>query len=143
MSTINLTMVVKDSAGTNELPNLNFSQLQPGTTTDTLTLTYKNNSGSATTVNLVGATRSDMGNAAPASESTGESNSVGQELLDEKWLEVKFGAGAWTPVDEWAATVDLGAIADGASATFLVRVNVPADAATVGFLAFQIVIYSR
>lgn len=142
-NTPSLDMIMLDSSG-NQIYSLKF-QASNGTPTDAVTLRLKNNESSqGTSVNLLFAIRADLLRAAPSFESTLESNSNGQELMTESWLEVKAGADPWTPIDEWSSGgYDLGAIAAGAYAEFQARLNVAADAETLGECNFAVVVRSR
>jgi len=91
----------------------------------------------------INVTRGDLRRTDNTWETTQQSNSMGRELIDEMWLEGKFGAGAWTPLDEYANYLDLGAIDAADYAEFQLRLNVPASITSIGDVHFALVIRAR
>jgi len=73
----------------------------------------------------------------------GARNFEGQEVVTEKMVEAKIGAGPWTPIGGTFVTpgnyIEPGLIAAGAYVEVQLRVNVPADASTKGSCRFILV----
>lgn len=127
-----------------EIQYLDFNDALAAAATTERTLRLYNGDTRNTTVNYLTATRADMLASAPAGEETELTAVMGTEMVSESWLEARAGTtGAWTALNSWASKLDLGAIVAGAYATFQVRLNIPAGAATFGTMAFCIGISSR
>ena len=121
-----------------------FSAPTIGTPTDALTMRLYNDDTVATSENLLCLARADFIGVARPLEQDFESVAMGQECVNESWLEARAGtSGAWVPLTYWPSALDLGAIAAGAYATFQVRLNVPAGVASIGLVNFSLAVYSR
>jgi hypothetical protein len=139
-----LNVFITESTGATELQSINFQGVSAGTATDALGIRIYNGETVAIPINLLTAVRSDMLYELRTSEDTATANAQGLELVAESWLEARLLPGdPWTPIDEWAAYLDLGAIAAGGYVAAQIRLNIPAGASTFGPLAFCIAVWSR
>ena len=130
MSRINIECY--DTAGTTRISALKLSGARIGGATDEIVITVKN-AGTANAAHvLLGAIRADYLISDPAGEDAAVTVERGGELVTEKWLEARLlSTDAWVPIGEAPAdSLDLGALAAGASRAARLRLNVPADAAT-------------
>ena len=73
-------------------------------------------------------------------EETYYANQVGEELVDERWVEASLDNISWTPIDEWDNGLALGALALGDHVDVYVRVSVPTGALTYGDIDFNLAV---
>lgn len=139
-----LNVFVTDASDV-EVTNLAWSGVQPGTPTDPVTLRlYSGEVSTGTTVNLLTVVRGDLMHDNPAGEDDYIARTTGSEVLADSWLEARAGiSGAWTALDGWTSSLDLGAIAAGDFATFQVRLNPPSNALSMGTVSFNLAVRSQ
>ena len=133
----NIDMYITDELDSEKF-TLQWNAAKIGVPTDPVTLRLHNGETLInTSTNLLMASRADMMISAFAGEDSDVSNVMGQELIDESWLEARLGiAGAWTALNGWSSKLDLGAVLAGAYVTFQVRLNIPVGATTIGAMGF-------
>ena len=145
MALNSLFFYVRNSDGSQVLSAIKWNNLKPGEATDPVNLRLYNNSGQATSETLMGACRGDTLREQLTGETTAEANSTGQELMTEKWLELRLlVTDPWTPVSFWKPDmIDFGAMNNGTFKDFQARVNIPAGASTVGTINWHFLLAAR
>jgi hypothetical protein len=130
---------VLDSTQTYEITQLLFDSGSDGTATSAVEI-YAYNAGTVDAATLrLNAIRCDFVRATPAGEESADTNANGGEVVSEAWIEAKLLAGdAWTPIDEYANHLDLGALAAAGVVKVYVRLNVASGASTVGETDFAL-----
>lgn len=137
------TFIATNSAGTREVTGLRFDGLLPGATSSTTTIRILNAGATDATSVTLHACRGDQYFEAAIGEDSDTSARMGKELIDETWLQARVGAGAWTPLDELANGLSLGAIAAAAYVAVDLRLVVPSAAATFGNVYFNLLLRSQ
>jgi hypothetical protein len=143
--TTKFNILVLDSTGTLEVTTLAFGTADAGVTTPTLTVRVFNAEITrATTQTILNAMRADLLRLTPPGEELYNTESRGGELVTEKWMEVrKVGDTTWVPLDDYANSLDLGAIPAQDYVAVELRLVVPVDANTFGDVDFVLVLRSR
>ena len=138
MGTFKRNVFITNSDGSQEVTSIRWAGPVAGVPTDPLTLRFYNGDPQALVESLIGGVRSDFIPVPRAGETTFDSNAVGQELVDEKWLELRPGtSGAWTPVDDWKPNmIDVGALNTNQYATFQARLNIPSNSTSIAEISF-------
>jgi len=124
--------------------SIDFGLILPGAS-ETKAITVKNQSGATITTPRFFMRRSDGLYTKPTAEDSDDANLKGQEMLDEKWMEVREPPGAFKPIggdfgNQGVAAnyLILSSIADAATLALEVKLNLPTGIDTSGLATWQI-----
>lgn len=137
-------LLILDSTGAIDLAQIDWGAVAAGETSDPIEIRVFNSetSGTATSCRL-NAGRADMTISGPSSEDADAALENGDELAAESWVEASLDGVAWTPIDEDAAYLDLGSIAAQDHVVVFARLNIPADALSIGEVGFNLIARCR
>ena len=130
--------LVTESTGATELTHIGWQAPVAGTATAALDIRVYNTSATVNCTDvLLFVVRGDIRDDDPTGEDVESTAAMGRELIDEKWLEAKFGGGAWTPLeDSDGAGFSLGPINAAQYVAVSLRLNIAATAASIGEISF-------
>lgn len=134
-------LVILSSDGTVEYAQIDWGGVSAGAASDPITVRIFNSDlvNSATNCRL-NAGRADMLITGPTGEDEYAAWENGDELATESWVEARInGDTSWTPIDEFAAYLDLGTILPQGHVLVDLRINIPAGAETFGEAGFNLI----
>lgn len=134
-------LLILNFDGTVDLAQIDWGAVAVGEASEPITLRVFNSEITDTANNCrLNAGRADMTVSGPAGEDADVALENGSELAAESWVEARIsGDTSWTPIDEFAAYLDLGNIAAQGHVLVEVRLNIPADAESFGDVGFTLI----